>query len=579
MKYFLRQARLKKGTYLQIYQSEYFRDKGSRNMSYKAIGYVEELKAQGMGDPIRKAQAEVDRLNAALRDKEEKDKAKKIASISPEKNVGYFVLKAVANGLVNFEKSVRVYSGQRQFQFDVYETMMSLVYARVVSPASKLKTHTETLPCLFEKGSNASYTQILECCEYVGEEYKRIIHYLTNEVKLIHGMDCSKTYFDCTNFYFEIDREDELRRKGPSKEHRTDPIVGMGLLLDGNQLPIDMALFSGNASEKPELRKIIGDLKKEHLIDGRTIQIADKGLDCARNIYEALKCNDGYIFSKSLKSLSTDELGWFYRLDKEKWDEVCEVENEEKSLKYRYYSFVDTFKYEFKRDDGSIAKFTAEEKRIITYNPALRMKKLIEINKMIEKARNLCTFQAKKDEFGDSARYVDFVSSGGEKAKPELNDALIEKDRKLAGYNMIVTSEIDAKPKAIYNAYHNLWRIEQSFRMMKHYLEARPVYLTGISSIRGHFLLCYIGTVLERILEFNILGSRFNHEKIIEFIRNFRVVRLSSKNYINLLTDRDEVGQFLAETITPEVTNANLTPAQISKLFSCKFKRRINDDF
>ena len=578
MKYFLKKTNLKKGVYLQIYQSEYRRGVGSRNRSYKAYGYVDDLKASGMKDPVASAQAEVDRLNDGLREKEAGERARKIGRESPEKHLGYFVLKGVANSLSLFEKAVRAVSSARGFQYDVYDLMMALVYARATFPASKRRTHADILPQLFEDAGEGSYSQVLSCCEYIGTEYKKIISFLTRSVKETYGLDVSKTYFDCTNFYFEIDVEDDFRRKGPSKENRHDPIVGMGLLLDANQIPIAMTMYSGNESEKPRLRETIAGLKKENSIEGKTIQIADKGLNCARNIHEAIENGDGYLFSKSLKQMKDIDADWFFSLDSSTWDAVYEKdEHGRETVKYRYYSYTEVFDYEYDDDNGNTQKFSAKEKRVITFSPKLQMKKILELNRTVEKARKLCLFQAKKDEFGECGRYITFRTDkeDGRNAVPVLDEEAIARERRFAGYNMLVTSETSYKPMTIYNTYHNLWRIEQSFRMLKTYLEARPVYLSTADSIRGHFLICYIGIVLERILEFSILGSRFSHEKIMGFIRAFSVVRLNTKDYVNLLTSKDEVGQFLGSSVLPEVTNYTLSPSMISKLLKTRFKGMI----
>ena len=578
MRYFLKKTNRPKGEYLQIYQSEYIRGVGSRNRSYKAIGYVDELIARGTKDPVAKAQAEVKRLNDELKAKEDGEKARKIGKSSPQRFLGYFVLKAVANSLGDFEKAVRAISSVRGFQYDVYELMMALVYARATFPASKRRTHSDILPLLFEKIDDDSYSQVLSCCEYIGSEYLKIIALLTRAVERTYGLDCHETYFDCTNFYFEIDKEDDFRRNGPSKENRKDPIVGMGLLLDANQIPVAMEMFPGNEAEMPYLRKTIQRMKKESSISGRTIQVADKGLNCAANIHAAIESGDGYLFSKSLKKQSQKEIEWFLSLDSDGWDAVYESDGKGgKQVKYRYYSFIDTFDYSYTDGNGSLIGFKAREKRIITFNPKLRMKKILELNRMVEKARGLCLSQAKKDEFGECSKFVSFCTDEGEKAKAVLNEEAIELERRFAGYNMLVTSELKLNDRTVYGIYHNLWRIEQSFRMMKSYLDARPVYLTGMNSIKGHFLICYISVVLERLLEFKVLGSRFSHEKIMDFIRSFSLVRLNSKDYVNLLTSDDEVGQFLADTILPEVTNYILSPADVSKLLKLRLKRRIDD--
>ena len=578
MRYFLKKTNRPKGEYLQIYQSEYIRGVGSRNKSYKAIGYVNELIARGTKDPVAKAQAEVKRLNDELKAKEDGEKARKIGKSSPQRFLGYFVLKAVANSLGDFEKAVRAISSARGFQYDAFELMMALVYARVTFPASKRRTHSDILPLLFEKIDDDSYSQVLSCCEYIGSEYLKIIALLTRAVERTYGLDCHETYFDCTSFYFEIDKEDDFRRNGPSKENRKDPIVGMGLLLDANQIPVAMEMFPGNEAEMPYLRKTIQRMKKESSISGRTIQVADKGLNCAANIHAAIESGDGYLFSKSLKKQSQKEIEWFLSLDSDGWDAVYESDGKGgKQVKYRYYSFIDTFDYSYTDGNGSLIGFKAREKRIITFNPKLRMKKILELNRMVEKARGLCLSQAKKDEFGECSKFVSFCTDEGKKAKAVLNEEAIELERRFAGYNMLVTSELKLNDRTVYGIYHNLWRIEQSFRMMKSYLDARPVYLTGMNSIKGHFLICYISVVLERLLEFKVLGSRFSHEKIMDFIRSFSLVRLNSKDYVNLLTSDDEVGQFLADTILPEVTNYILSPADVSKLLKLRLKRRIDD--
>ena len=577
MRYFLKKTNIKKGEYLQIYISEYKRDIGSRNKCYKSIGYVSELKEKGIKDPVAFYQAQVEKMNNELKEKESCEKARKVGKQTPKRYAGYFVLKGIANSLIFFEKAVRTLSNERQFQYDVYNLMMALVYARATFPASKKKTHEDIIPLLFEKVDEASYSQTLSCCEYIGSEYEKLISYLTNSVKQTYGINSSETYFDCTNFYFEIDKEDEFRKKGPSKENRNDPIVGMGLLLDKNQIPIGMKLYPGNESEKPKIREVISSLKKENNITGRTIQVADKGLNCARNICEAINKGDGYIFSKSLKKMADKDIEWFKGLDISTWDIVYEKDNNGKTIeKYRYYSFTEEFDYSFKDDLGLNVNFKAKEKRIITYNPKLRMKKILEINKMVDKAKNLCLYQAKKDEFGESSKFVNFVTDSGKKIKVELDEDAIEEARMFAGYNMLITSETNLSDRTVYNIYHNLWRIEQTFKMMKSYLDARPVFVSSLNTIKGHFLICYIGVVLERILEFHVFGNSYSYEKIVEFIHDFTLVRMDSKNYINLLTSNNEVGQFLEKSLSPEVTNYIITPANISNFLKLKLNKRID---
>ena len=196
----------------------------------------------------------------------------------------------------------------------------------------------------------------------MGEEYEKLVEILTAATDDNFILDSSRSYFDCTNYYFEIDKESTLQKRGPSKENRRDPIVGMGLLLDAQILPVGMKIFPGNESEKPKIREVISSLKKENNITGRTIQVADKGLNCARNICEAINKGDGYIFSKSLKKMADKDIEWFKGLDISTWDIVYEKDNNGKTIeKYRYYSFTEEFDYSFK-DERIVAKiaFTSQ---------------------------------------------------------------------------------------------------------------------------------------------------------------------------------------------------------------------------
>ena len=163
---------------------------------------------------------------------------------------------------------------------------------------------------------------------------------------------------------------------------------------------------------------------------------------------------------------------------------------------YRIKECVDEFEYKFKDSEtGKIKKFKITEKRIVTFNPKLAKKQIYEINKEVEKAKLLKASQAKRSEYGDSAKYVIFtttdkkVNDTNGKIKVTMNEDLIKKSLELAGYNMLVTSEISMADKEIYTAYHNLWRIEESFRIIKSQLDARPVYLQKKYTITGHFLI------------------------------------------------------------------------------------------
>ena len=258
MAYFLKKSNLKKGVYLQIYESFYNPEKRQTcHRSYKALGYVNDLMTDEIPDPVTHYKQVVEEMNQERK----KEKVKRISASSPMRSLGYFPLHAILEKL-QVKRFIDLYQLTNDFQFKISDVLFSLIYARAINPCSKLRTFHEVLPFLFQE-YDYSYNQMLKGIEFLGSNYEKIVELFTAQVSEKYGLSSSTTYFDCTNFYFEIDREDDFRRKGPSKENRKDPIIGLGLLLDANQIPIGMRMYPGNESEKPVLRDIIASMKKQ----------------------------------------------------------------------------------------------------------------------------------------------------------------------------------------------------------------------------------------------------------------------------------------------------------------------------
>ena len=570
MAFFLKKTNNKKGTYLQIYESYYNPErKTGAHRSYKPIGYVHELQAKGIEDPISFYKEEVQKLNQEFQKRKQAEKVRQISEESPEKLLGYFPLKNLCDSF-GCKKYIDLMQTATGFRFNIFDMMSSLIYARVVHPCSKLKTYIEILPKLFE-AYDFSLDQLYSGLGYIGSEYEKIIEIFNHQVALKYPFDTAHSYFDCTNFYFEIDKEDDFRLKGPSKENKKEPIVGMGLLLDANQIPVGMKMYPGNESEKPVIRDIIDDLKQRSHISGRTIRVADKGLNCFENILHALKFGDGYIFSKSVKMLPETEKTWALL----KNDYVA-VKNKKGEVIYYIKDCVDDFTYNYTDKDGHRKTLKLTEKRIVTFNPKLAEKQKHEINRQVEKAKRLRACEAKKSEYGDSAKYVTFFSADrkGEKTtgkvKVEINENAIENAKKLTGYNMIVTSEIRMSASAIYAAYHNLWRIEESFRIMKSQLDARPVFMQKQETITGHFLVCYLSVLLTRLFQIHILKDEYGTEEIFDFIRDFRIAKISDRKYINLTRSSSFTKDLTARTGLP-LTSYFLGNEDINKMLSLRF--------
>ena len=564
MAYFLKKQRQGKQIYLAIYESFYSSDtKGTKHKCYKSLGSVNKLKETGINDPIAHFQKEVDELNKT-------SVSKKEVLISDDpilKNLGYFPIKSLINKL-DVKKTLDLFKLVNNFDYDLYTLITTLIYARCVKPCSKYKTYFEVIPSLFES-VNYSYDQLLDGLSFIGNDYEKFVELFFKAYKDKYGSDTSKTYFDCTNFYFEIDKEDDFRRKGPSKENRKDPLVGLGLLLDANQIPIWMKLYPGNKSEKPVLREVINDLKDRDAKIGRTIHVADKGLNCAENIAFSKTNKDGYIFSKSVKQLPEVEKTWV--LNNNDWKTVKDKDGQ---ILYKYKSCVDDFSYSFIRDDKKIS-VKLKEKRLLTYNPSLAKKKLYEIDRMIEKARSLVLSKAKKSEFGESSKFVDFVVANKQTGEIKddaiclsINEDKIKKEKELAGYNLIVTSEINIPDKELYATYHNLWRIEESFKVMKSDLDARPVYVQKEETIKGHFLICFLTVMLERILQFKTYDNKYSTNDLMNFFKDFSLVK-TDNGYINASKSTDFITDFTKETSLP-LNHLNISETKLKKILNYK---------
>ena len=553
MVYFLKKSNpSKKGTYLQIYLNYYDPNtKSKKNKSYKALGYVSDLIDKGINDPISYYTEYVKKLNDEL----SSVKKLQISDSSTQKYAGHFLVKSMFD-LLNIDRTLNIVASNFKCQYKFSDMFKALCYSQILSPGSKLKAFERVIPNIYGSPS-FSYDQILDAVNFIGGDYHKYIEIINHHINDIWPRNMEKVYFDCTNYYFEIDLETDFLRKGPSKENFKGPIMGQALLLDTEQIPLDTEFYPGNESEKPYLRKRVENMKSRNNVNGRVIQVADKGLNCARNIYSAvIEANDGYIFSKSIRgrSLSKDEQDWILMDDNElnKW---IDVRDEIGNLIYKYKTskhivrsgkyagkVVDYAKYSYKckinPEDEYETEFTVKEKRIVTYNPTLARKQRAEINKEVEKLKKILSYKtAVKEDIGDSAKYINFEAKDqdGKKIKiaTSLNQEKIDADLKFAGFNMLVTSEINSDPTEIYKIYHNLWRIEESFRLMKTYLESRPAFVSDEDTIKGHFLICYISLTLIRLLELKIFKDEIPAAQLFDFIRQYKVTENYDLSYIN----------------------------------------------
>lgn len=577
MAYYLRKENKKKGTYLQMYESHWDKEKKQpRSKSVMAFGYVHELISDEIPDPIAYYTDFVAKKNKERAAAFAEDTRPRAFASPVEYNLGHFLLHTLLEEL-NVKEVIDILAAQMRFQFHIYDMVAQLIFSRIIYPCSKSKTVSSVFPHLYNS-SPISEDQVYDGLSFIGGSYKKYIELFNHCYEQHYQRDFSNVFFDCTNYYFEIDLPYEDKQNGPSKENRHDPIIGQALLLDADLVPVAMQMYPGNESEKPYIRKVIEEMKSRYKVSGKTVQVADKGLNCARNIYAAVKeANDGYIFSKSIhgRNLSEKEKKWLLLENEQNiWKDYRDKAG---NLLYRLKSCVDSFSYQFKEIDPETGRdvvktFSVKEKRIVSYNPALAKKQKAEIQKMADKAANYAAYKAMtREDLGDSAKYVKITNKdkNGKKITPVIgiDKEKVNEDLKYAGYNLMVTSELDMEPLQIYQTYHSLWKIEESFRITKSYLDARPVYVHKKETIYGHFLICYLSLFLLRVLEIKVFKNQINSYDLIDFIRDFRVVNKGDGSYINISRNQTVNEKVKKATGLTNLDALFLTEKEINNLF------------
>lgn len=579
MGYFLRQDKKKKGIYLQMYETYWNSElKQPRTRSIQSFGYVEDLVSESVPDPVSYYRDYVKKKEEERRSSLNAENRPRAFSECLEKNAGIFLIDCLFDEL-EVRETIDILASVCRFKFSIYDMIRQLVCARIIFPCSKSRTISSVFPTLFN-ASPMSEDQVYEGLRFIGESYKKYIELFNVQYERFYRRDYSSVFFDCTNYYFEIDLPREDLQKGPSKENRHEPIIGQALLLDSDLVPVAMQMYPGNESEKPYIRKLIEEMKQRYRVSGHTVQVADKGLNCARNIYAAVKeSDDGYIFSKSIHGhgLSEKEKQWLtLENDTNKFTDYRDCSGR---LRYRLKSCVDVFDYKFRETDPETGEetttsFQVRERRVVSFNPALAAKQKAEIMKMAEKASDCVSYKKlAREELGDAAKYVkaETKDSKGRKVKPVfcIDQAKIDEDLKYAGYNLLVTSETEMSPLKIYETYHGLWKIEESFRITKSYLDARPVYVQSRESIYGHFLICYLGLFLLRVLEIKCFSNSVSSYDIINFIRDFKVVKKDTNTYINMSRNQKLNEKIKAATGLCNLDALFLSEKEIENLFRC----------
>lgn len=599
---YLRKIKRPQGIYLAIQESYYdSSSKQSRTKTVESLGYLDALKQQ-YDDPIafftqKAREMTIQKKNNQSVSISIECGAKMSARTDDVKNVGYGILKELYKQL-EIDKFWNWKTRNLSIGYSVDQIFRLLVFSRILNPASKKGTF-EQKEFYFEDFGNFSIDDVYHALDIICDNNEALQKWIYNHSDKVCARDMSVSYFDCTNYYFDIGRPDmdtlggngnpidkngnpvpaKYRKRGPEKNHRPDPIVEMGLLMDRNGIPLAFDLFPGNESEKVHMRPIINRIKNE-FSDGRIIFVADRGLNTYDNIYflngdnkgEANR-RDGYVYGQSIRGADSEFKSWVlqkgYVTDKVPDDEGKEILFKHKSRIHPKELHVNVTRPGSKKKSKKTV--TVDQKQMVYYSEKYAKKQRSDREVMVQRAKDLIKHPKKYDKVtsAGSASYVlniAFDKSTGEIVEGkalELNLEKIAEEEKYDGYYSIVTSELKMSDTEMRDVYKGLIRIEETFKISKTEFDSRPVFVRTNDHIDAHFTTCFTALVLIRLLQAK-LGNKYPVGKIIEALKKYTCIPLDMNNY--QFTYYDEVLSSCQKTFNIELDNKYRTRQQIQRL-------------
>ena len=505
------------------------------------LGTYDELKEKLNGeDPIEWAKAYV----AELTRKEKEEKREVMVRYSPAKQIdkdeqktfngGYLFLQQIYHQL-GLSKISKVISDKYKFTYNLDSVLSRLVYSRIIFPASKLATCEQSK--LFMEQPEFELQHVYRSLEVLAKESDCIQSELYKNSLKICDRNKGILYYDCTNYFFETEQEDGLRQYGVSKEHRPNPIVQMGLFMDGDGFPLAFCINKGNTNEqvtlKPLEKKIISDFGLS-----RFVVCTDAGLASVAN----RKFNDiqdrAFITTQSIKKLKASLREW--ALDSTGWKmsgsdvlyDLTEL-NEDSNLDLTFYK------------ERWIKEKDLEQKLIVTFSTKYQKYQQSIRNRQIERAQKVIDTNPGKLKKCNSNDYKRFISKShctenGEVAENEsysIDTDLIAGEAAYDGFYAVCTN-LDDDASAIIKVNQRRWEIEESFRIMKSEFKARPVYLQRDDRIEAHFTTCFISLMIYRILE-KKLGEKYTCHDIVTGLRDMNFFEITGEGYLPTYTRTD----------------------------------------
>lgn len=481
---------------------------------------------------------------AELNKKEKEESLNVMVKYSPTKlidkdkqvsfNGGYLFLQKIYHEL-GIQNICAHISERHKFTFDLDSILSRLLYGRIIFPGSKLSTHN--LASTFLEPPNFELQHIYRALEVISKESDFIQSELYKNSLKYSKRNTGILYYDCTNYFFETEQEHGLKQYGYSKEHRPNPIVQMGLFMDGDGIPLAFNITKGNTNEqitlKPLEQKILDDFKLS-----KFVVCTDAGLASTDNRKFNDKGDRAFITTQSIKKLKKHLKEW--ALDNEEWRLVGDTKLYNIAKIEENLHMNSTFyKERWIKENG------LEQKLIITYSLKYREYQRKIRNKQIERAVNAVETnpsKLNKSNQNDYKRFIEkkSITTNGELAEKhlyEINTETIEKEEMYDGFYGVCTNLEDGAPEII-KVNHRRWEIEECFRIMKSEFKARPVYLSRDDRIEAHFTTCFLSMVLYRYLE-KKLENKFTCSEIINGLRELNFYKIDGDGYIPTYTRTD----------------------------------------
>lgn len=610
MNMFVKQNKSWKGTLLTFTMG--YRENGKiKHKNIETIGYLEDLKKL-YDDPLKHfKEIAKQRSNNEVNELCIKNiSSKVIDENSIQKNLGYLILKNIYNDL-GLHKIFKFAQSKSNIKYNLNDIFQLLVYSRILFPGSKKETYDNK--DVFFENFDFSLKDVYRSLDQMNELKDDIQLLLWNSTKKKYKRDTTNTFYDCTNYYFEIDYNDEdlvdengnilekgFRKRGPEKNHRPDPIIEMGLLMDATGIPLSYDLFSGSDSEKTSLRPIIKETKNKFNI-GKTIVVADRGLNTSDNIFyisgkndETCKNKDGYVYGQSVRGADKEFKDWVLSQDgytndfifDENGDKLtyrARVLNKDGTLNhyekcpliFKHKSRVHAKNIQVKTDEGNIIKTIIYQKQLAYYSQKYADKQKRDRQIMIDKANDLiknpCKYN-KSTSYGACGfiKNIRFDKNTG--AIPDgldlsIDQNKIDEDSKYDGYYSIVTSEFEMSDQKMRDVYRGLSKIEETFKITKSSLEDRPVYVWTKEHIKAHFLTCFVALVITRLLEKN-LNNKYPVDQIINTLIKYTSTNIEHDIYIQSF--RNDIIKDCENAFNIDLSKKYLTLSNIKNILNNK---------